>query len=126
MCTRVWQSGKTQIYWPPSASFRAFEGNQPESSICKSNRRVPQDVAARRPDTRCRRGGKVRDLPSSEKFRAPVAAVILTSTDLQEVLGICDRIIVMQNGRQAHLLENNGMTSADLLSYFYATSEAVI
>ena len=53
-------------------------------------------------------------------------AVILTSTDLQEVLGICDRIIVMQNGRQAHLLENNGMTSADLLSFFYATSEAVI
>ena len=53
-------------------------------------------------------------------------AVILTSTDLQEVLGISDRIIVMQNGRQSHLLENNGMTSVDLLSYFYATSEAVI
>ena len=53
-------------------------------------------------------------------------AVILTSTDLQEVLGICDRVIVMQNGRQAHLLENKDMTSADLLSYFYATSEAIL
>ncbi len=46
--------------------------------------------------------------------------VILTSTDLPEVLGMCDRILVLQEGRQAHLLERGNLSSADLLSYFYA------
>ncbi len=55
----------------------------------------------------------VRDLSSKG------CAVILTSTDLLEVLGICDRILVMQGGHQTHLLTGGRMTSADLLSFFY-------
>ena len=51
-------------------------------------------------------------------------AVILTSTDLPEVLGMCDRILVMQEGRQAHLLDRGEMTSANLLSHFYTNHEA--
>lgn len=51
-------------------------------------------------------------------------AVILTSTDLPEVLGMCDRILVLQNGRQSHLLDRGDMSSADLLSHFYSTELA--
>ena len=51
-------------------------------------------------------------------------AVILTSTDLPEVLGMCDRVLVMQEGRQAHLLERGEMTSADLLSHFFNNNDA--
>lgn len=47
-------------------------------------------------------------------------AVILTSTDLPEVLGMCDRVLVLQAGRQAHLLSRSTMSSADLLSHFYS------
>jgi ABC-type sugar transport system ATPase subunit len=46
-------------------------------------------------------------------------AMILTSSDLPELLGMCDRILVLQDGRQTHSLENVGLTSAALLSYFY-------
>lgn len=46
--------------------------------------------------------------------------VILTSSDLPEVLGMCDRVLVLQEGRQAHLLDANGLQVSDLLSYFYA------
>ena len=53
-------------------------------------------------------------------------SVILTSTDLPEVLGMCDRILVMEHGRQAHLLESAQMTSADLLSYFFTDNEAAV
>lgn len=46
--------------------------------------------------------------------------VILTSSDLPEVLGMCDRILVLQDGRQAHLLEQDNLTAADLLTHCYA------
>lgn len=48
-------------------------------------------------------------------------AVILTSTDLPEVLGMCDRVLILEAGRQSHLLSRGTMSSADLLSYFYST-----
>ena len=46
------------------------------------------------------------------------------STDLPEVLGMCDRVLVMQEGRQAHLLKRGEMESADLLSHFYNGHQA--
>ena len=58
------------------------------------------------------------------ELSAKGCAVILTSTDLPEVLGMCDRVLVMQGGRQAHFLERGDMTSADLLSHFYTSHEA--
>lgn len=51
-------------------------------------------------------------------------AVILTSSDLDEILGMCDRVIVMRDGGQAGLLDRGTMTSADLLSHFYSDSQA--
>ncbi|OAN78411.1 hypothetical protein A8B78_13170 [Jannaschia sp. EhC01] len=50
--------------------------------------------------------------------------VILTSSDLPEVLGMCDRILVLQGGRQAHLLQAEGLHSSDLLSFFYTPEVA--
>ncbi|WP_341864147.1 sugar ABC transporter ATP-binding protein [Gymnodinialimonas sp. 57CJ19] len=51
-------------------------------------------------------------------------AVILTSTDLPEILGMCDRVLVLQDGQQAHLLDRGDMTAADLLTYFYSDDDA--
>lgn len=46
-------------------------------------------------------------------------AVILTSTDLPEVIGMCDRVLVLQDGRQTHLMAQNGLSAARLLAAFY-------
>lgn len=46
-------------------------------------------------------------------------AVVLTSSDLPELLGMCDRILIMQNGRQSEIVDTDGLDSADLLSRFY-------
>jgi ribose transport system ATP-binding protein len=51
-------------------------------------------------------------------------AVILTSSDLPEILGMCDRILVLQEGRQTHLVARDTMSSADLLSQFYQSEVA--
>lgn len=47
-------------------------------------------------------------------------AIILTSSDLPEVIGMCDRVMVLQDGKQTETLQTDGLTSADLVSYFFA------
>jgi ABC-type sugar transport system ATPase subunit len=47
-------------------------------------------------------------------------AVILTSSDLTEILGMCDRILVLNKGRQTHSLDRGELSSAELLAHFYA------
>ena len=51
-------------------------------------------------------------------------AVLMTSSDLPELLGMCDRILVLHNGRQAHMLDCDGLSSSDLLSHFYEAKAA--
>ncbi|MBW7920546.1 MAG: sugar ABC transporter ATP-binding protein [Rubellimicrobium sp.] len=46
-------------------------------------------------------------------------AVILASSDLQEVIGLADRIVVLQGGRIAHLVRNEGLAEGDLLTMCY-------
>lgn len=45
--------------------------------------------------------------------------VILASSDLPELLGLADRILVLRQGRQAALLAAGAMTSAELLGHIY-------
>ena len=52
------------------------------------------------------------------------SAVLMTSSDLPELLGMCDRVLILQNGRQAHMLGCDGLSSSDLLSYSYETKAA--
>ena len=56
------------------------------------------------------------------ELSAQGCVVILNSTDLPEVLGMCDRILVLQEGRQAHLLNSADLSSSDLLSTCYSES----
>lgn len=46
-------------------------------------------------------------------------AIIVASSDLPELLGMCDRILILQDGRQTGLVDPKGMTPADLLAQFY-------
>ena len=53
------------------------------------------------------------------QLSAQGCAVILTSSDLPEILGMCHRILVLHDGRQAHLLDRGSLSPAELLSRFY-------
>lgn len=50
--------------------------------------------------------------------------VLIASSDLPELLGLCDRILVLNQGQQSHLLECADLDAAALLSYFYQTDPA--
>ncbi|MDA4846922.1 sugar ABC transporter ATP-binding protein [Hoeflea poritis] len=47
--------------------------------------------------------------------------VIMTSTDLSETLGMCDRVLIMRDGAQQAIIDAAGLTPADLLSRIYAS-----
>ena len=51
-------------------------------------------------------------------------AVLLASTDLPELLGLCDRILVLQSGQQSALLAREGLDAAALLSHVYGAATA--
>ena len=48
-------------------------------------------------------------------------AVILSSSDLPELLGMCDRIVILNDGVQADIVDPSALTPGDLLQKFYAT-----
>lgn len=60
------------------------------------------------------------------ELSASGCAVILTSTDLPEVLGMCDRILVLNQGVQTHLMPRGTMGQAELLDTFYAKEAETI
>lgn len=49
-------------------------------------------------------------------------AVMLASSDLAELLGLCDRILILQNGRQSEIVATAGLTMAALLVKFYTAT----
>jgi ABC-type sugar transport system ATPase subunit len=51
-------------------------------------------------------------------------AVILASSDLPELLGLSDRVLVLRDGRQAEVTPRGMLTPADLLARIYAAKAA--
>ncbi|WP_419910499.1 sugar ABC transporter ATP-binding protein [Hoeflea sp.] len=47
--------------------------------------------------------------------------VIMTSTDLSETLGMCDRVLIMRDGAQQAIIDAEGLAPADLLGRIYAS-----
>ena len=99
-------------------------GNQQKTVFARAIQGNPKLLLLDEPTRGVDIGAKYDIYHLVRELSAKGCAVILTSTDLPEVLGMCDRILVMQEGRQAHLLDRCEMTSADLLSHFYTNHEA--
>lgn len=51
-------------------------------------------------------------------------AVLLSSTDLPELIGMCDRILVLRQGRMSAVLATRNLAPSDLLAAFHAPDSA--
>lgn len=51
-------------------------------------------------------------------------AVVFVSSDLEEMLALCDRLVIMAYGRTAGIMENNGLTAEAVLARCYGEEEA--
>ncbi len=54
------------------------------------------------------------------EWSAAGRSIVMASSDLPELLGLCDRILVMRDGRQSAIVPAAGLTQAGLLHLFYA------
>jgi len=53
------------------------------------------------------------------ELSASGTAVLMSSSDLPELIGLCDRILIMRDGRQHAIVPAAGLGEADLLHLFY-------
>ncbi|MEM1284774.1 MAG: sugar ABC transporter ATP-binding protein [Pseudomonadota bacterium] len=51
-------------------------------------------------------------------------AIVMTSSDLPELIGLSDRIAILQEGQMVDIVSSEGMTEAALLSRFYQEQKA--
>lgn len=101
-------------------------GNQQKAVFARALHGSPRLLLLDEPTRGVDVGAKYDIYTLVRALSAQGCAVIMTSGDLPEILGMCDRILVLQDGRQEHLLDRDDMQAADLLSYFYADKEAAL
>jgi ABC-type sugar transport system ATPase subunit len=53
------------------------------------------------------------------RLGASGTAVVMASSDLPELIGMCDRILVLRGGAQAGIVPTGGLTSSHLLAMIY-------
>lgn len=93
-------------------------GNQQKTVFARALMGNPKLLLLEDPTRGVDVGAKWEIYQLARDLSADGCAVILTSSDLPEVLGMCDRVLVMGNHRQTHNLDAK-MTPADLVAHFY-------
>jgi len=94
-------------------------GNQQKVVFARALHGDPKLLLLNEPTRGVDIGAKFDIYATVRTLSAQGCAMIMTSSDLPELIGMCDRILVLQDSRQTHLLENRGLTSATLLAHFY-------
>ena len=94
-------------------------GNQQKVLFARALHGRPKLLLLNEPTRGVDIGAKLDIYQTVRSISAQGAAILLTSSDLPEMLGMCDRIIVLQNGKQTALLDCAGLTSAALLAQLY-------
>lgn len=95
-------------------------GNQQKVLFARALHGNPKLLLLNEPTRGVDIGAKLDIYQTVRTLAAQGGAILLTSSDLPEMLGMCDRIVVLQNGTQTAVLDCAGLTSAALLSQLYA------
>jgi ribose transport system ATP-binding protein len=99
-------------------------GNQQKVVFARALHGTPRLLLLDEPTRGVDVGAKYDIYALVRRLSAQGCAVLLASSDLTELLGMCDRILVLQEGRQSALIPAAGLREADLLTRFYAREAA--
>ncbi|WP_449282203.1 sugar ABC transporter ATP-binding protein [Leucobacter sp.] len=100
-------------------------GNQQKVLLAKWAGRDPSLFLIDEPTRGIDVGAKVEVLDSLRELAAEGATIIVTSSELEEVLAVCDRLLVLAHGRVVHELDMaDGDTSVEeILKFGFGESE---
>ncbi len=94
-------------------------GNQQKVVFARAMAGTPRLLLLDEPTRGVDVGAKFEIYTLIREMSAQGCSVLLASSDLPELLGLCDRIVILQDGRQTCMVVPEGMTTADLLARFY-------
>ena len=104
---------------PAQSVWQLSGGNQQKVVFARALGGNPQLLLLDEPTRGVDVGAKFDIYTLIRDHAAKGGAVILASSDLAELLGMCDRILILHNGRQMEIVATPGLTMADLLARFY-------
>ena len=91
-------------------------GNQQKVSIAKSLMTNPKILILDEPTRGVDVGAKKEIYDLINKFKNEGMSIIMVSSDIPEVLGICDRIMVMHEGKVSGFLDRNEATQESIMA----------
>ena len=108
---------------PQQSVFELSGGNQQKVVFARAVLGAPSVLLLDEPSRGVDVGAKFDIHTLLRELAASGTAVIVASSDLPELLGICDRILIMQDGAQTALVSAEGLTQAGLLTLSFGGSE---
>lgn len=116
------QSVRLKALGPEQITRQLSGGNQQKVLFARALVQTPRVLLLDEPTRGVDVGAKFDIYSLIRDISARGAAILVASSDLGELLGLCDRVLVMRKRQQAALVETTGMTTRDLLTLCYEES----
>jgi ABC-type sugar transport system ATPase subunit len=97
-------------------------GNQQKVVFARALAREPRVLLLDEPTRGIDVGAKADLYALIRQMSASGAAVLMVSSDLPELLGLCDRLVILRRNEQAAVVPAAGMTESDLLTLCYGAT----
>jgi ribose transport system ATP-binding protein len=101
--------------------FELSGGNQQKVLFARALQGAPELLLLDEPTRGVDIGAKYEIYTLVRELSDNGCSIIISSSDLPEILGMCDRILILSDGRQTGLLEKCSLTSGDLLTNIYSS-----
>ena len=101
--------------------FELSGGNQQKVLFARALKGEPELLLLDEPTRGVDIGAKYEIYTLVRELSDNGCSIIISSSDLPEILGMCDRILILSDGRQTGLLEKCNLTSGDLLTNIYSS-----
>jgi ribose transport system ATP-binding protein len=109
---------------PEQPVWQLSGGNQQKVIFARALAQPPRLLLLDDPTRGVDVGAKYEIYSHIRDLSAKGCAILLASSDLPELLGLSERILVLQSGKQTGILPTAGLGPSDLLRAFYAAPSA--
>lgn len=99
--------------------YQLSGGNQQKVVFARALGDAPELLLLDEPTRGVDVGAKFDIYSLIREMSAEGTAVVMTSSDLPELLGMCDRILILQDGKQQTITPTQDVSAAQLLAMFY-------
>jgi ribose transport system ATP-binding protein len=97
-------------------------GNQQKVLFARAIAHPPRVLLLNEPTRGVDVGAKYDIYTLMRTLSADGVGIMMASSDLGELLGMCDRILILRGGRQAAIVDAAGLTQGELLALCYGTN----